>query len=75
MSSVLQRTFIHAELINDYRSWCLSAKVLPIIHFPSFLVALIDGCHFHYCQAILRNVNILGYKTSYEAVPTELAKL
>ena len=29
----------------------------------SFPGAEIDGCHFHFCQAILRNVNQLGYKT------------
>ena len=37
----------------------------------TFPGALIDGCHFHYCQAILRNVYNLGYKTDYEAVTTD----
>ena len=35
--------------------------------------AEIDGCHFHFCQAILRNVNQLGYKTEYEAITTDPA--
>ena len=39
----------------------------------SFPGAEIDGCHFHFCQAILRNVNQLGYKTEYEAITTDPA--
>ena len=35
--------------------------------FPS---ALVDGCHFHFCQAVLRNLYSLGYKTQYETVTT-----
>ena len=35
--------------------------------FPS---ALVDGCHFHFCQAVLRNLYSLGYKTEYKTVTT-----
>ena len=35
--------------------------------------AEIDGCHFHFCQAILRNVNQLGYNTDYKDVTTDPA--
>ena len=38
--------------------------------FPS---ALVDGCHFHFCQAVLRNLYNLGYKTQYETVTTDPA--
>ena len=38
-----------------------------------FPAALLDACFFHYCQAILDNVNKLGYKTEYEAVTTDRA--
>ena len=37
----------------------------------TFPGALIDGCHLHFCQAILRNAYKLGYKTDYEAVITD----
>ena len=33
-----------------------------------FPAAVLDNCHFHYCQALLTNVNQLGYKAEYEAV-------
>ena len=39
----------------------------------SFPGAEIDSCHLHFCQAILRNVNQLGYKTEYEAITTDPA--
>ena len=36
--------------------------------FPS---VLIDGCYLHYCQAVLKNLYTLDYKTEYEAVTTD----
>ena len=39
----------------------------------TFAGAEIDGCYFHYCQAILRNLNQLGYKVDYESVSTDPA--
>ena len=42
-------------------------------HTTILLMLQIDGCHFHFCQAILRNVNQLGYKTEYEAITTDPA--
>ena len=33
--------------------------------FPS---ALVDGCHFHFCQVVLRNLYSFGYKKQYETV-------
>lgn len=38
--------------------------------FPS---AHIDGCYFHFCQAVYRAVQRLGYKESYEATSTDPA--
>ena len=35
--------------------------------FPS---ALVNGCHFHFSQAVLRNLYSLGYMTQYETVTT-----
>ena len=39
----------------------------------SFPGAEIDGCHLHFCQVNLRNVDQLGYKTEFEAVTTDPA--
>ena len=37
----------------------------------TFPRAVLDACFFHFCQAVLTNVNNLGYKTEYEAVTTD----
>ena len=37
----------------------------------TFLSAQVDGCYFHFCQAVMRAVQRLGYKEEYEKVSTD----
>ena len=66
-TSLLQWWQADDEFMADFEQALRSALS------ASFPGAEIDGCHFHFCQAILRNVNQLGYKTEYEAITTDPA--
>ena len=89
MSNTFQRTFQHLVDANTVLQSVIpplpplqraprqapTSLPAPALSPPSTTdqEIMIDGCHFHFCQAILRNVNQLGYKTEYEAITTDPA--
>ena len=53
---------------SSYQYYELALRNTLAASFPS---SSVDGCFFHFCQAVMNAVKRLGYKEVYERVTTD----